>query len=270
MSPSVFINVFMMNKLDEKSKLDPQKANNKVKFSKNFSKKAFMNLLLQMKNFLSKLKSKKKNSDWDKYQEKNTYQIQEEEEKLSVIKNFVDKYNPNFLADLGCNEGKYSQYASKQKNVKVVGIDFDINVLDRAYIKSKKNNPNFFPMYIDFSNPSSNIGWAGKERKGLLERSNFDCVIALALIHHLVIAKNIPLEDVIKWIISFAPSGLIEFVPKEDPTVKIMMNLKGDIFKDYEEKNFETLLSKYTKIENISTVTSTNRKIYEYKKIKSV
>ena len=94
-------------------------------------------------------------------------------------------------------------------------------------------------MYVDFSNPSSNLGWAGSERKGLQERSNFDCVIALALIHHLVIAKNIPLEDVIKWIVSFAPSGLIEFVPKEDPTAKIMMSSKGDIFKDYEEKNLK-------------------------------
>ncbi len=265
-SPSVFINVFMMNKLDERSKINPKKASDKVKFSKKFSKKSFINLLSQMRNFISKLKSKKKISDWDTYEENNTYQVQEEEDKLSVIKNFVDKHNPSFLVDLGCNEGKYSEYASKQKNVKVVGIDFDLNVLDRAYIKSKKNNPNFFPMYVDFSNPSSNLGWAGSERKGLQERSNFDCVIALALIHHLVIAKNIPLEDVIKWIVSFAPSGLIEFVPKEDPTAKIMMSLKGDIFKDYEEKKFETLLSKYAKIKNISNVTSTNRKIYEFNK----
>ena len=265
-SPSVFINVFMMNKLDERSKINPKKASDKVKFSKKFSKKSFINLLSQMRNFISKLKSKKKISDWDTYEENNTYQVQEEEDKLSVIKNFVDKHNPSFLVDLGCNEGKYSEYASKQKNVKVIGIDFDLNVLDRAYIKSKKNNPNFFPMYVDFSNPSSNLGWAGSERKGLQERSNFDCVIALALIHHLVIAKNIPLEDVIKWIVSFAPSGLIEFVPKEDPTAKIMMSLKGDIFKDYEEKKFETLLSKYAKIKNISNVTSTNRKIYEFNK----
>ena len=265
-SPSVFINVFMMNKLDERSKINPKKASDKVKFSKKFSKKSFINLLSQMRNFISKLKSKKKISDWDTYEENNTYQVQEEEDKLSVIKNFVDKHNPSFLVDLGCNEGKYSEYASKQKNVKVVGIDFDLNVLDRAYIKSKKNKPNFFPMYVDFSNPSSNLGWAGSERKGLQERSNFDCVIALALIHHLVIAKNIPLEDVIKWIVSFAPSGLIEFVPKEDPTAKIMMSLKGDIFKDYEEKKFETLLSKYAKIKNISNVTSTNRKIYEFNK----
>ena len=59
-SPSVFINVFMMNKLDERSKINPKKASDKVKFSKKFSKKSFINLLSQMRNFISKLKSKKK------------------------------------------------------------------------------------------------------------------------------------------------------------------------------------------------------------------
>ena len=62
-------------------------------------------------------------------------------------------------------------------------------------------------------------GWK-LERKSLIQRSKFDGIIALALIHHLTLAKNIPLEDVIRWLTSLAPSGLIEFVPKEDPTSK--------------------------------------------------
>ena len=44
-------------------------------------------------------------------------------------------------------------------------------------------------------------------------------------------------------LISLAPKGLIEFVPKEDPTVKLMMSLKGDIFPDYTEENFKRILS---------------------------
>ena len=64
-----------MNKLDERSKINPKKASDKVKFSKKFSKKSFINLLSQMRNFISKLKSKKKISDWDTYEENNTYQV---------------------------------------------------------------------------------------------------------------------------------------------------------------------------------------------------
>ena len=69
------------------------------------------------------------------------------------------------------------------------------------------------------------------------KRAKFDAVIALAFEHHLTLAKNIPLEQVIKWITSLAPAGLIEFVPKSDVTVKKMLELKGDIFPNY---NFET------------------------------
>ena len=91
-------------------------------------------------------------------------------------------------------------------------------------------------------------------------------MIALAVIHHLVIAKNIPIEDAIKWLTSFAPKGLIEFVPKDYPTVKIMLKLKGDIFPEYNEENFQNILSKHCIIKNITKITSSERKIYEYTK----
>jgi hypothetical protein len=75
-----------------------------------------------------------------------------------------------------------------------------------------------------------------------LERCNFDGLIALAFEHHLAIAKNIPLEELVKWFLDIAPLGLIEFVPKNDKTVGIMLSLKGDIFPDYTEENFSKIL----------------------------
>ena len=88
--------------------------------------------------------------------------------------------------------------------------------------------------------------------------------MALALIHHLVIAKNIPLNQAVIWLTSLAPSGIIEFVPKEDPTCQFMLSLKGDIFPEYNEENFKKELSKLVKIENVTTVSNTNRRIYEF------
>ena len=83
-----------------------------------------------------------------------------------------------------------------------------------------------------------------KREERFFERLSFDCVIALAFEHHLAIAKNIPLNDVIQWITSLAPKGIIEFVPKNDPTIQSMIKLKGDIFPDYNYDNFEkTILS---------------------------
>ena len=50
-------------------------------------------------------------------------------------------------------------------------------------------------------------------------------MLSLAFEHHLTIAKNIPLDQVIKWLVSIAPRGLIEFVPKNDETIKKMIIL---------------------------------------------
>lgn len=266
LSPTLFFHVFMMNRFEEKSKKNPNKINSKIKTIKKLPKKSYQNILVQLANYIKKLDNKKRSSSWDKYSVENTYNSSEEEKKLDIIKKFVDENETKFLVDLGCNDGKYSEYASNQKNMRVIGIDFDLNALDRAFNIAKIKKLNFFPIYADFSNPSTNLGWNESERKSLLKRSNFDSVIALAVIHHLIIAKNIPMDEVLKWIISFGTSGLIEFVPKDDPTVKIMLQLKGDIFEDYNEENFKNILSNYVDIKKITQVTNSNRKIYEFSK----
>ncbi len=125
---------------------------------------------------------------------------------------------------------------------------------------------NFLPLYFDASNPSTNSGWNEKERKSFKERANFDAIIALAFEHHLSISKNIPLEDVIDWLVSLAPHGLIEFVPKNDPTIKKMLELKGDIFPDYNDQNFEKILSFKSEILQKNIISRTGRIIYEYKR----
>ena len=143
-------------------------------------------------------------------------------------------------------------------------MDYDLNAIDEAYLISKKERLNFLPLYFDVSNPSSDIGWYQKERKGFKKRLNFDFVLALAFEHHLAIAKNIPLEDVINWITSLAPKGIIEFVPKNDVTIQSMLRLKGDIFPNYNLENFKNFLSKKTKITSEKIVSKSGRTLFSF------
>ena len=138
--------------------------------------------------------------------------------------------------------------------------------MDNAYLFAKRDKLNFLPLYFDASNSSSNLGWYQNERKGYLERINFNGMLALAFEHHLAIAKNIPLNQVIEWLINIAPIGLIEFVPKNDLTVKKMLSLKGDIFKDYTEENFKNILASKSKIISEVKISESGRKIFEYLK----
>ena len=168
--------------------------------------------------------------------------------------------------DLGCNNGEYSKLALKSGSESVIGLDYDLNAIDEAYLISKRKIK-FLPLYFDVSNPSSNIGWYQKERKGFMERLNFDSVIALAFEHHLSIAKNIPLVDVVDWITSLAPKGIIEFVPKNDVTIQSMLKLKGDIFPNYNLENFKKFLSNKAKITSEKIVSKSGRTLFSFEKL---
>ena len=89
-------------------------------------------------------------------------------------------------------------------------------------------------------------------------------MLALAFEHHLAIAKNIPLDQLVRWLLNIAPRGLIEFVPKNDETIKKMLLLKGDIFKDYNEENFKNLILRNAKIVSEKKISESGRKIFEY------
>ena len=71
-----------------------------------------------------------------------------------------------------------------------------------------------------------------------MERTEFNGMLSLAFEHHLTIGKNIPLDQVIEWLVSTAPRGLIEFVPKNDEKIKkINSGIYSDSYiYDYDSK----------------------------------
>ena len=265
LSYNIFVHVHLLNKIEEKytskKTLEPIKKNkNKI------SKKNLMAMLSQLKSFISGLKDHKSVSTWDGYSANNSYSNEDKNKKIDFVSNFCKENNFDLMADLGCNDGEYSNLCLKNGCKKVIGFDFDINAINRAYVNASKENLNFLPLYFDASNPSSNIGWHQNERKGFIERANFDALIALAFEHHLAIGKNIPLDDVVRWLVSLAPVGLIEFVPKEDETIKKMLEFKGDIFPKYTQANFEKYLLEHSQIISTDIVSKSGRSIYKYKR----
>ena len=77
----------------------------------------------------------------------------------------------------------YSKIAIKNNKNYVVGFDYDPISIDRAFNSFGNTQTNFLPLIFDASNPSANIGWNEKERKGFNQRANFDGLLALAFEH---------------------------------------------------------------------------------------
>ena len=115
-------------------------------------------------------------------------------------------------------------------------------------------------------NPSPSQGWAQRERKGIHERGPADGLLALALVHHLAIARNVPLDYVVDWLVGLAPAGVIEFIQKSDPMVVELLGLREDIFPDFTEANFERALSNRARICRVEQVSATGRKLYWFER----
>jgi hypothetical protein len=89
-------------------------------------------------------------------------------------------------------------------------------------------------------------------------------VLALAVIHHLAIGRNVPLTAVIDWIIDLAPFGVIEFVPKSDPMVELMLRLRKDVFDDYHEAAFLEAVRRRADVTSEARADSSNRLLISY------
>ena len=122
------------------------------------------------------------------------------------------------------------------------------------------------PLIMDLTNPSPSIGWHNQERDSLKDRGPVDLVMALALIHHMAIANNVPLKEVAR---SFADLGeylIIEFVPKQDSQVIRLLSSRLDIFPDYTLEGFKNAFSEYYTIVNEKPVQGSERTMFLMKR----
>src|SRR3546814_20200171 len=78
------------------------------------------------------------------------------------------------------------------------------------------------------------------------------------------IGRNLPLDQVVDWLIGLAPSGVIEFVQKTDSTVQQMLALREDIFAGYTEPAFTAAIEKRARIVRSETISGEGRCLFWY------
>ena len=86
--------------------------------------------------------------------------------------------------------------------------------------------------------------------------------MALALIHHLAISNNVPLERVAEYLSGLGRWLIIEFVPKTNSQVQRLLHTHLDIFPDYTTEGFEKSFGKFYRILQVIPIPETQRTIY--------
>lgn len=233
-----------------------------------FPLSSFKGMLKKMSDWISQLNPLNKGeSTWGDYDKTCSYSSMETKSKKQFILEFAQRVQPTLLWDFGCNTGEYSETALNGGARNVVGFDFDQGALDGSYHRARERGLFFQALFMDAANPSPNQGWNGHERESLQSRASADAILALALVHHLAIARNIPLVQVVNWLITLAPQGVIEFVPKNDPMVQELLSLRQDIFPDYTAEHFMALLEKKAVIIKNEIVSKSGRVLVWFKRM---
>ena len=229
---------------------------------KTLSKRSFEGLIESLKSSIEKMTWNEDNTEWGDYYSDTNYTEKSFEEKKQFISLAIDQVKPKLVWDMGANTGVFSRLAST-KGINTISYDIDPLAVEKNYLSSSQNSEqNILPLILDLTNPSSGIGWNHNERMSIIQRGPADMVFALALVHHLAISNNVPLNKIAEFFSQISKFLIIEFVPKSDSQVKRLLLTRDDIFENYDEKNFEIEFSKFFKIINSKKILDSERTIY--------
>ncbi|MDQ4145539.1 MAG: methyltransferase [Actinomycetota bacterium] len=196
-----------------------------------------------------RLGSRRRPSHWLDYARTCTYTDAERAAKAEVVRRGLVGPAGRVVLDLGCNDGTYSRMAA-EAGAFVIAVDSDEEVVDNLYkAVRREGRGRILPLVVDVADPSPGIGWRGRERLGFFERTSPDVVLCLALIHHLVIGRNIPLVQVVDWLRSLDARVVVEFVDRDDHMAKrLLANKPAGIHDDYRIELFERELGRCFRI----------------------
>jgi ribosomal protein L11 methylase PrmA len=225
-----------------------------------------MGILESLESAINKLTWKPGESEWSSYYNNTNYSKEAFGHKSEIVREYLHLANTQTVWDLGANDGTFSRIAAENSSC-TIAFDIDPIAVNKNYhqVKQEKNS-GILPLLLDLTNPSAALGWANAERDNLFNRANADCILALALIHHLAISNNLPLAEISAFLAKLAPKLIIEFVPKSDSKVQVLLATREDIFTDYNVQGFEASFSQDWIIEQKSEVMGSDRSIYFLKR----
>ncbi|GMW01852.1 MAG: hypothetical protein AMXMBFR84_29890 [Candidatus Hydrogenedentota bacterium] len=215
-------------------------------------------LVDSLKSTVRGLQYKQMQGLWTNYDSNESYSEAGVCAKRSWVRATLDKVKPAVTWDLGANTGEYSRMAAAAGSY-VIGMDGDSSCIQHMW---EANHDRVLPLAMDLSNPTPSLGWAHTERASLLERGPADCALALALLHHLAIGNNVPLDRLAVFFARCARCLLVEWVPKEDPQCQRLLVSRRDIFTNYTREAFEHFFTSQFDIDDMLELPQSGRVLY--------
>ncbi len=231
------------------------------------NKISFQGLIDNLQRTIKGLNWEGAGTEWGDYYDATNYTPAAFERKESLVGEFIDEVKPENRFGTWVPITANSPELVQQREFSLfprISIRLRWRRITRNAVKQKEKN--LMPLLIDLTNPSPGIGWENDERTSFIERGPVDLVMSLALIHHLAISNNLPLDRIGEF---FAKAGewlIIEFVPKDDSQVQRLLSSRKDIFPEYNEAGFESSFGAKFKLIRKEPIEGSKRTLYLYRK----
>jgi len=240
-----------------------QKQNTHKKVEAKVSRNSLIALIASLDRAVRGLKLADAKTEWGDYYNMTNYSDSSFAQKAKLVADLAKPIKPKVALDLGSNNGHFSRVVAKASDALVLSADIDPMAVEKNYRTVREHKEtNILPLLIDLTNPSPALGWNNQERASFTQRAKSDLVIALALIHHLAIANNLPLPMIAGFMAELAPELIIEFVPKEDSQVAKLISTREDIFPDYNVAGFEQAFGQRYVVKSKHKLSKSDRILY--------
>lgn len=184
--------------------------------------------------------SKSASSEWAEYTStKSHYTATESEQKRAWIRGVLEELRPAMVLDIGANTGEFSAMAA-ESGAEVVALERDADAAERIAQMAMMKRLKIQTIHADLARPTPAVGWENRESSTLLDRleGQFDLVMLLAVIHHLLLLEQIPLRAIVElcWRLS-KKFVVVEWVPATDPMFVSLMRGRDALYGALSERD---------------------------------
>lgn len=178
------------------------------------------------------------------------YSAEDHARKQEYVKCLLREISPATVLDIGANTGTYSMLA-ESAGARVIALDLDLAAIDQLWLRAARESRDILPLVVNIARPSPALGWENSESMSFLDRAEqqFDLVMMLAVIHHLLLMDQIPMEQIAALAARLTRRYLLlEWVPQSDPMFQVLLRGRDALYTGLTREHMQASFNEYFRV----------------------
>jgi len=159
--------------------------------------------------------------------------------------------------------------AAARAGARVVAIDGDPAVVGETWRAAREEDLDILPLVVNLAQPTPATGWRNEENPSFLDRARcgFDCLLLLAVIHHLAVTDRIPLDAIAGLASELTTDAVVaEFVAPEDPMFRGLVRGRDELYRHLTVDAFEAAWGCHFRVIRSLSLAGGTRRLYLLRK----